>query len=322
MAPLVRSCDDESIAGSAFKVVAAGVLPWRVNGEGLQLLLIHRERYDDWSWPKGKLDDGETVPECAVREVREEVGIDVALGVPLPAISYDVASGAKVVYYWAAHVGRAKAVPDGDEVDAVRWATHEEARRLLTNPSDVVPLDALVAAYEAGKLETTPFIIVRHAKAKPRSSWTKEEGKRPLAATGRRQALAVSSLLAAWRPTKVATSPWTRCTQTVMPYLHVTGLAMKTVGSITERENKRNPEKARRAIQKLLDKGQPTVVCTHRPVLPSALSVLAAKMPNQHTALLPSSDPYLRPGAMIVVQRTPGRDGKLVSVEVYEAFED
>ena len=67
------------------EILAAGVLPWRVNGRGLEVLLIHRPDYDDWSWPKGKLDDGETLPECAVREVREEIGLDVDLGLPLPS---------------------------------------------------------------------------------------------------------------------------------------------------------------------------------------------------------------------------------------------
>ena len=81
---------------------AAGALIWRVNGGELEVLMIHRDRYDDWSWPKGKLDAGETMPECAAREVFEEVGLDIHLGIPLPAMSYPVASGAKVVYYWAA----------------------------------------------------------------------------------------------------------------------------------------------------------------------------------------------------------------------------
>jgi len=320
--PPVRSSDEPEIAAATFDVVAAGVLPWRINGDGLQLLLIHRDRYDDWSWPKGKLDEGETVPECAVREVREEVGLDVALGIPLPAIRYAVGSGTKVVYYWAAHVGRAKAVPDGREADAIRWAAPSEARRLLTNPTDVEPLDALLAAHESGNLDTMPFIVVRHAKAKPRSSWTQEEGKRPLAATGKRQALAVSNLLAAWRPGKVATSPWTRCVQTVTPYLQQTGFAVKTVGAITERDNKRNPAKARRAIEKLLDKGQSTAVCTHRPVLPNAFAVLRDRLPKKAAAHLPATDPYLRPGAMVVVQQSAAKGRKLVSVEVYESFED
>lgn len=64
--------------------------------------MIHRERYDDWSWPKGKINPGETMPECATREVLEEIGLDITLGIPLPAMRYEVNSGPKVVYYWAA----------------------------------------------------------------------------------------------------------------------------------------------------------------------------------------------------------------------------
>ncbi|MFB0834080.1 NUDIX hydrolase [Arthrobacter halodurans] len=318
----VRSSDDPEAVTEPAAVVAAGALPWRVNGGGLQLLLIHRERYDDWSWPKGKIDPGETLPECAVREVREEVGLEASLGLPLPAIRYPVTSGAKVVYYWAAHVGGIKAVPDGKEVDAVRWVTPEQARRTLTNPSDTVPLEALVAAYEADRLETLPFIVVRHAKAKPRSSWTKEEGKRPLAATGKRQAQSVSNLLDSWRPSKVATSPWTRCVQTVTPYLQRSGAAVKFVGAITEDEHHRRPGKARRTIEKLLDKQVALAVCTHRPVLPSVLAVMDERLPRKAAGFLPAEDPYLRPGSVLVLQQSAAKPGKLLSVEIYETFED
>src|SRR5699024_6277151 len=72
------------------EVLAAGALCWRQHKGRLQVLVIHRPRYDDWSFPKGKLDDGETLPECAVREVGEEVGLKVRLGVPLPIIRYQV----------------------------------------------------------------------------------------------------------------------------------------------------------------------------------------------------------------------------------------
>ncbi|GER21554.1 ADP-ribose pyrophosphatase [Zafaria cholistanensis] len=322
MALLVRSSDGPDVAGGSFSVVAAGVLPWRVKGKQLQVLLIHRGRYDDWSWPKGKLDAGETVPECAVREAYEEIGLRIRLGIPLPAITYPVGSGPKVVYYWAAQVQDGTPVPDGVETDEVRWVSPEEARLMLTNASDAAPLDALVQAHESGVLETRAFVVVRHAKAKPRSSWTLAEGKRPLAATGQRQALAVADLLAAWAPKKIASSPWTRCMQTVAPYANRNAVGVKTVGELTEHAARRNPGKARRAIAALLAKRRSQAVCTHRPVMPSVLAVLREQLPSRLAAFLPAEDPYLRPGAVLVVQQPVATPGKLVSVELYEPFED
>jgi len=91
--------DQTDHPGEPIAVTAAGAIPWRAGRDGLEVLLIHRPRYDDWSWPKGKIDAGETVPECAVREVWEEIGLKAPLGIPLPPIHYHVASGLKVVHY-------------------------------------------------------------------------------------------------------------------------------------------------------------------------------------------------------------------------------
>ncbi|GAA3324146.1 NUDIX domain-containing protein [Paeniglutamicibacter sp. ZC-3] len=318
----VRSSDAAEIREGQFAVRAAGALVWRVVAGELEVLMIHRDRYDDWSWPKGKLDDGETMPECATREVFEEVGLEVQLGIPLPAMTYPVGAGNKVVYYWAAKSPGTRPIPDGKETDAVRWATPKVARQWITNPGDLGPLEGLVQAHDNGTLETRPFVVVRHAKAKPRSNWTREEGKRPLAATGRRQALAVARLLDSWRPAKVASSPWTRCVQTVAPYLQQHRFTVKLLASVTEHEATRRPAKAQRTVAKLLDKRRSQALCTHRPVLPLVLTELRARMDGALAGFLPAHDPYLRPGAVIVVHQPASGKGKLVSVEVYDAFDD
>src|SRR5690625_3176103 len=78
------------------EVLAAGAVVWRVVGRRLEVLLIHRPRYDDWSWPKGKLDSkDEPLPLCAVREVQEETGVPVLLGAKLPTVRYKLPGGAK-----------------------------------------------------------------------------------------------------------------------------------------------------------------------------------------------------------------------------------
>jgi 8-oxo-dGTP pyrophosphatase MutT (NUDIX family)/phosphohistidine phosphatase SixA len=320
MSVSLRSSEKQAEAPAA--VTAAGALCWRIRDGRLEVLLIHRPRYDDWSWPKGKLDAGETIPECAVREVREEVGLEVELGIPLPSIRYDVSAGPKDVFYWAAQADKGRPEPDGKETDEIRWVQPDEAHRLLDNPSDRKPLEALCEAHDTGRLQTYPVIVVRHAKAKPRSSWTRAENERPLAATGQRQALSVSRLLAVWNPRRVVSSPWRRCIQTIMPYIKSTNRKIRTADPLSEAGNARKPKDAMRTIEQLLRKGKSTVICTHRPVLPNVIKVLEKHMSAGVSAVLPASDPYLKPGALIVCHVSSERRPEIVSAEVYDAYDD
>ncbi|AJT41772.1 NUDIX hydrolase [Psychromicrobium lacuslunae] len=301
------------------KVFAAGALCWQLKKKQLRVLLIHRPRYNDWSWPKGKHDPGETIPETALREVREEVGVDVTLGIPLPTIDYQVSSGLKRVFYWAAKLEDQTPTPDGKEVDQVLWCTVDQARQKLSNPSDFEPLDALVRAHQRKELDTWPLIILRHAKAKPRSSWTRAEGDRPLAATGQRQAAAVKRLLMAWRPGRVVSSPWARCIATVSPYVKATKAKTRLADALTEANHHRKPAKVQGVVEGLFDKERAVVLCTHRPVLPSVFKRLANHMGSSLRSQLPSVDPYLAPGEIVVCQVAKER---IVSVEQFKPFED
>src|SRR5882757_7396447 len=128
-------------------IEAAGAILWRPGPDGPELALIHRPRYDDWSFPKGKMDPGEHIQLTAMREVFEETGQRMALGRRLPTISYRLAgSGAtKRVRYWA---GRALTEQEGGggfepnhEVNRVAWLTSAEARSRLSWPLDDKVLD-------------------------------------------------------------------------------------------------------------------------------------------------------------------------------------
>ena len=123
----------------AAEVKASGGVVWRRAGDGtVELVVVHRPRYDDWSLPKGKLDPGESWEDAALREVEEEVGLRCRLGDELPPVAYrDNKGRAKAVRYWLMEPvdGGAPFTPN-DEVDHMRWVDLEEAASLLSYPHD------------------------------------------------------------------------------------------------------------------------------------------------------------------------------------------
>ena len=126
-------------------VRAGGGVVWRRGADGLDVLLIHRPRYDDWSFPKGKAtDDAESDEETAVREVEEEVGLRLDLGPELASTRYRDSKGRrKVVRYWAMELPFGEEPVAGDGVDEVAWVSFEEAPGLLTWDRDLAVLDSL-----------------------------------------------------------------------------------------------------------------------------------------------------------------------------------
>ncbi|MEU5423464.1 NUDIX hydrolase [Streptomyces sp. NPDC001407] len=123
---------------------AAGCVLWR-QGRGMEIALVHRPRYDDWSHPKGKLKRGEKASDCAVREVLEETGMACELGAALPTVCYEVGGRCKEVRYWGARAVSGVFVPNR-EVDALLWLPVGEARVRLTQERDRWLVDALLSA--------------------------------------------------------------------------------------------------------------------------------------------------------------------------------
>jgi 8-oxo-dGTP pyrophosphatase MutT (NUDIX family) len=124
-------------------VRAAGGLVVRQSERGAELLVVHRPQYDDWTFPKGKAEPGESDEECAVREVEEETGLRCELGAELPSTSYaDSLGRAKRVRYWLMQAVAGE-LAFAHEVDTARWVTAAEASELLTYARDAALLDSL-----------------------------------------------------------------------------------------------------------------------------------------------------------------------------------
>ena len=183
-------------------VYAAGGVLWRLVEGKLRILLIHRTQYRDVTLPKGKVDPGETLAETAVREIHEETGIRVSLGVPVGVSTYHMPSKRnKVVHYWAAEATdaaiKASSFVPNKEIAALEWVSAKKARAKLSYPVDVEILDKFLEIRDKDVLRTFPIIALRHAKAVPADEWDGSDASRPLAPRGRKQANAlVGPLLA------------------------------------------------------------------------------------------------------------------------------
>ena len=256
-------------------ILAGGAVVTREHPlRGTEVVIIHRTRYDDWSLPKGKVEPEEPVPVCAVREVQEETGITIRLGVPLNSVSYEAGNaGLKRVDYWGGVVLEAvDRAPDG-EVDVVSWLPVRDALSRLTYSRD-----QLLVQQHLEQPPTTPMIILRHAKAVDRKNWQREDAARPINARGQSQARMLVPILGAYGVTRLISSTSTRCVATLLPYAHEREKAVESYSLLTEEEGEHDPKGVARLLRKIraasLESGEPTVVCVHRPVLPHILDAL------------------------------------------------
>lgn len=315
-------------------VEAAGALVWRVRLQRLQVALVHRPRYDDWSWPKGKVDPGETILAAATREVAEETGHDVVLGVPLPGLEYALSDGRrKRVHYWAAQVaGRPDAaalrarppVPPAStkEIDQLRWFDVATASKRLTRSDDREPLDSLVESYEKGRLDTRALIVARHGTARRRADWKGTELDRPLTPEGQRQSRALVSVLSTFGVGRVVTSAWARCVSTIAPYAEAAQVTPEVSTILTEAQHSTSPGRVAAEVRGLLESTGDAVLCTHRPVLPTVVDVLAQHATRAVADALPAVDPFLHPAQVLVAHVAQTSKGpRVVATETHRPRE-
>lgn len=126
-------------------VRAAGGVVWRRAGDIVEVLLVHRDRYDDWSFPKGKLDPGESWEQAAVREVFEETGVVGVLGDELGSTDYvDHKGRPKRARYWAMAVAVETGFEADDEISGRAWVPLDEVHGRLTYARDEAVLETFV----------------------------------------------------------------------------------------------------------------------------------------------------------------------------------
>lgn len=252
-------------------VLAAGAVAFR---PGRRVLLVHRPKYDDWSFPKGKLERGEHATVAAVREVAEETGLHVRLGPPLASQRYVVGSGGKTVYYWTGRVVGDHDVSGyrpNDEIDAVRWEEADAAAGLLTYPRDRETLAEALGL----RRRTRAVVVLRHARSRSRKAWRGDDRKRPLLQAGHHQAEQLVPLLAAYDVTRVLSSPSLRCVQTVEPFASTTGWELEQRRRLSEEDV--SSKGLARLVEEVLSDSRSTVICTHRPVLPALCDALGVE---------------------------------------------
>jgi len=243
-------------------VRAAGGLVWRRFRGVDQVLVVHRPAYDDWSLPKGKLDDDEPEWVAAVREVQEETSLTCELGADLGTISYrDSLGRPKVVRYWQMPVPSGQRARAANEVDEVRWLRIDEAVAALSYAHDREVVRRLRPPVPPG--ETVAIDLVRHAKAGDRMLWTEPDGLRPLSPAGRAQADGIAKGLSDAPIAKLLSSPLLRCIKTLAPLAEVRDLSVQAEHRLIEGAD---PVEAFRFLAEQSVHG-PIVACTHGDVM-------------------------------------------------------
>ena len=256
-------------------VYAAGAVLWRPADpasadkslEALDIAVIHRPRYDDWSLPKGKVDPGETAPVAAVREVFEETGHHAIVGRRLISVSYPIDQGVKKVYYWVARSTGGEFTP-GKEVDELIWLPAADAMQKLTYAHD----RKVLRRFAESPADTHTVLVVRHGTAGRKSRFSGDDTQRPLDKRGRAQAEALVPQLLAFGATDVYAADRVRCHQTVEPLAAELGVSIHNEPTLTEESYAKSPKRGRQRVMQIATEPGTPVICSQGKVIPDLIA--------------------------------------------------
>jgi 8-oxo-(d)GTP phosphatase len=250
-------------------VRAAGGIVMRAGPGGPEVVLVHRPAYDDWSFPKGKLEPGEDESAAALREVEEETGLRAEPVEDLGAVTYvDGRGRPKVVRYWRMEVPEGAEPSAANEVDLARWVPLDEAEDLLTYPHDRQLLRRVVG--QSTGSTSVPTYVVRHVKAGDRQAFQEPDELRGITKRGRRQAKRLAEFFEGRLLGRLFSSPYLRCTQTFEPLAEARGLEIELAPELAEGA----PAAAAEALVLAAASDGPAAFCTHGDVQQSLIENL------------------------------------------------
>jgi 8-oxo-dGTP diphosphatase len=255
-------------------ILAAGAVLWR-KGEKkkIEVLIIHRPKYDDWTFPKGKAEIGEPLIACAYREVLEETNIETAFGPYLGEVEYLTNDGKKKVSFWSAKVIKEKEFKPNAEVDQLKWVEVTKVKELLTLDTDRKILEQFLQI----EPDTKPLVLLRHAKAVTRDEWQGEDDDRPLDSYGQNQAKRLLAMYQVFNLEQIHSSDAVRCYDTVVAIAKGLSIKLEVTGKLSESTFKKDKEKAFDYAKDLMKLNESVLLCSHNPILPKMLNKLTKK---------------------------------------------
>jgi 8-oxo-dGTP diphosphatase len=291
-------------------IEAAGGVLWRpaTGGVGLEVALVHRPKYDDWSIPKGKLNSREHPVIGAVREVWEETGHTGVPGRPLGEIRYLKDGAPKRVKFWAMRVEDGHFTPN-DEVDQMMWLPPREAAVHLLPGRD----QSIMTGIDLDSVTTWPCVMVRHGSAGERSTWQGDDRERPLDGVGDEQAEALVPLLDAYGIRRVLSADVLRCMETIGPYATQAKLSVESEPLISETGYAARPDHALERLLEIVRSGEPSVVCSQGKTLPSLIKTACDELGG-----LAPEDPTVRKGGLIVLHLRDTDKPQLIATERFD----
>ena len=255
-------------------ISAAGAVVWRKHKDNFtEVAIIHRPKYDDWSFPKGKIEVGESLIACAHREVLEETNLQTEFGPHLGQVEYFTPDGLKKVTYWSAKVIGEKPFRTNSEVDQLKWIPITKVIEVLTNETDKEIFDKFVKV----KFNSKPFILLRHAKAITRDEWQGEDDDRPLSSSGQNQAMRLLSTYQVFNIDQIHSSDAVRCYDTVKSMAKGLDIKLEVSSKLSENTYKKDKEKAFDYVRELIKEDKSILICSHNPILPKMLNKLTKK---------------------------------------------